>query len=152
MWIKEIAENLMKKYNTNDPFLLAKYMNVIIHEIDMHEEIMGFYKYNRRNKFIVLNTNLSENPKKFTCAHEFSHSILHPRSNTPYLRNNTLYPIGKMEKEANRLAVELLLPDCLVYEYEHTNLTINEIGHIYSIPDEVIDTKIFYPSEERTFH
>lgn len=145
MWIKEIAENLIKKYDTNDPFLLAEYLKIIICERDIHEEIMGFYKYNRKNKFIILNSNLNEYLKRFTCAHELSHAILHPRANTPFLRSNTLYPIGRLEKEANKLAVELLLPDRLVYEYEHTNLTINEIGSIYSIPNEVIDLKKFYP-------
>ncbi|WP_368652402.1 ImmA/IrrE family metallo-endopeptidase [Ornithinibacillus sp. 4-3] len=145
MRIKKIAENLIKKYNTNDPFHLAEYMNVAIHEIPMHEEIMGFYKYSRRNQFIVLNANLKLYLKKFTCAHELSHSVLHPRANTPFLRSNTLYPVGKIEKEANKLAVELLLPDTSIYNYQDTNMTINEIGSIYGIPNEVLHLKKIYP-------
>lgn len=144
MDVKEIAENLINKYDTNNPFLLAEYMNVIVCEKDMHKEIMGFYKYNRKNKFIVLNMNLNKLLKKFTAAHELSHAILHPRSNTPFLKSNTLYPIGKIEKEANQLAVEILLPDKFIYEYQDTNMTINEIGGMYGIPNEVLHLKKFY--------
>ncbi|WP_440896276.1 ImmA/IrrE family metallo-endopeptidase [Amphibacillus sp. Q70] len=148
MRIKKIAEQLINQYDTNDPYLLAEHLNIIIFEKGLHEEIMGFYKYNRRNKFIILNTNLNEQLKQFTAAHELSHAILHPRSNTPFLRKNTLYPVGKIEREANQLAVELLLPDQSIYEHKHTNMTINEIGGVYNIPDEVIHLKNFYDSDQ----
>lgn len=141
MWIKEIVQQLIKKQGTNDPFEIAAAMNIHLIEWEMHDEILGFYKYIRRNKFIYLNSKLDERGKVYTLAHELGHSQLHPRLNTPFLNRKTLYSIDKIENEANRFAVELLLPDKSIYEHSNENMTIKEIGSIYNIPSEVIHLK-----------
>ncbi|WP_040985451.1 ImmA/IrrE family metallo-endopeptidase [Oceanobacillus jeddahense] len=143
MWIKDTVEGITKKYKTNDPFEIIAAKDIILVERDMDEEIYGFYKYIRRNKFIFLNSKLNEPIKKFTCAHELAHVELHPDTNTPFLRSNTLLSVDKIEQEANRFAVELLLSDESICQYEDTNLTIKEIGGIYGVPDEVIHLKKF---------
>lgn len=132
---------LMKKYSTNDPFELAAYKNVDVFFWDLHHEIKGFYKYIRRNKFIFINSSLPGDHKRFVCAHELGHALLHPRNNTPFMRANTLFSVDKIEVEANTFAVELLLPDEIIYEYKNTNLTIEEISSIYGIPREVARLK-----------
>lgn len=141
MWIKETVEDITKKYKTNDPYAIIDAKNIILVERDMHEDIYGFYKYIRRNKFIFLNSKLNDAIKKFTSAHELGHVELHPKTNTPFLRRNTLLSVDRIEQEANRFAVELLLQDRYIYEYKDTNLSIKEIGGIYSIPNEVVHLK-----------
>lgn len=141
MWIKEIVENLVKKHGTNDPFEIARAKNIYVIERDLHEEIFGFYKYIRRNKFIFLNSNLGSLDKVFTCAHELGHSEVHSRLNTPFLKRKTLISIDKIENEANRFAVELLLPDSAIHEYEDSDLKFSEIASIYGVPEEVSHLK-----------
>ncbi|GIO23926.1 ImmA/IrrE family metallo-endopeptidase [Oceanobacillus sp. J11TS1] len=143
MWIKETVEDITKKYKTNDPYEIIAAKNIILVERDMHEDIYGFYKYIRRNKFIFLNSKLSDAIKKFTSAHELGHVELHSKTNTPFLRRKTLLSVDKIEQEANRFAVEMLLPDKSIHEYKNTNLSIKEIGGIHGVPNEVIHLKKF---------
>lgn len=141
MWIKGIVNELVNRYGTRDPFEIAGLKNIKVIEYDLHPDILGFYKYIRRNKFIFLNSDLTHEKKVFTISHELGHSELHPRLNTPFLRKKTLLSTDKMEIEANRFAIELLLPDKEVYQYKDTNLTINEVANIYGVPREVAQLK-----------
>lgn len=141
MWIKEIVNNLVNKHNTNDPFEIANAKNIFVFEQNLHEEVFGFYKYIRRNKFIYLNSNLDDAGKKFTLAHELGHSEMHPSINTPFLKRKTLFSVDKIENEANRFAVELLLSDTKIYEHKNEFLTLNEIADMYGVPKEVIHLK-----------
>jgi|SRR5690606_36867826 len=141
MWIKDIVTTLISKYGTNNPFDIATAKNIHVIEQEMHEEIYGFYKYIRRNKFIFINSNLDTPTKKFTCAHELGHSELHPRINTPFLRTRTLYSIDKIEHEANLFAVELLMLDDDISQLKNSNLTIYEVASMYSVPKEVCHLK-----------
>lgn len=143
MWIKEIVEDLITKYDSNNPYEIAEAKNIHIFQHNLHKEIFGFYKYVRRNKFICINSNLDYMRKHYTCAHELGHSELHSRLNTPFLRANTLFSIDRIEKEANRFAVELLLPDIILSEYIDTNLSIDEISEMHSVPRELAFLKKF---------
>lgn len=139
--IKRIVQALTKKYKTNDPYELAAFKNIHVIPFNLHEEIKGFYKYDRRNNYIFINSNLDEPSQRFTCSHELGHVILHPRINTPFLRKNTLYSTNRIEKEANTFAVELLISDELLVENYHS--TIYEISATYGIPEEIIHLKNF---------
>jgi Zn-dependent peptidase ImmA (M78 family) len=79
-----------------------------------------------------LNTEL----QRFVCAHELGHAVLHPRANTPFLRKNTFFSIDKIEIEANRFAVKLLLPEDVLSEYQDQNISIYEITKMFGIPNE----------------
>lgn len=138
---KQKAVKLIEKYKTNDPFELASYKNIHIVTWNLHIEIKGFYKYLRRNKFIFLNSALDEHSKRYVCAHELGHAILHPRKNTPFMRENTFFSIDRIEVEANTFAVELLLPDDRLEEYMNTRLSLEEIAGIHGIPKEVARLK-----------
>ena len=57
------------------------------------------------------------------------------------MRNNTLFSIDQIEIEANRFAVELLIPDKSIYELGNTNLTIKDAAVMYGVPKEVSHLK-----------
>ncbi|MFJ7976501.1 ImmA/IrrE family metallo-endopeptidase [Peribacillus sp. NPDC096379] len=142
-WIKEKVIELTKKYDTRDPFELASCLNGFVFEWDFHEEINGVYKYDKRNKYIYINSNLTSNNKLFTCTHELGHVVLHPRANTPFMRKNTLLSVDKIEKEANRFAVELLVPDNVICDYKDSSISIHKICEQYSVPKELAYIKKF---------
>lgn len=132
-WIKNKVEQLTKTYKTNDPFELAAAMNIQLYQWDLHSEIMGFYKYIRRNRFIFINSNLVDEDKTFTCSHELGHAVLHPKVNTPFLRANTFYSIDKIEREANEFAVNLLLYNKNMQDYETKFDVMRESGIPYEM-------------------
>jgi Zn-dependent peptidase ImmA (M78 family) len=141
MWIKDIVKKITKKHKTNDPFVIAALKNINVIPWNLHPEIKGFYKYDKRNKYIFINNNLKVEEQRFVCAHELGHSQLHPRVNTPFLRGNTFLSVDRIEVEANRFAVELMLQDQCLYEAKENNLTIYEISELYGIPSEVVYLK-----------
>lgn len=139
MWVKDKVVNLIKRYKTTNPFELAARKNIHIIWWDLHEEINGYYKYDRRNRYIVINQNLNFELKLFVCSHELGHAILHTRINTPFMHRNTLMSVDKIEVEANKFAVELLMPDNLIKEYSH--LSIYDVARIANVPQEVVHLK-----------
>lgn len=148
--IKEIVRYLIRKHKSNDPFRIAKERNIIV----LFEELgstLGFYNSYKRIKFIHINNQLEEMMQRFVCAHELGHAVLHPKSNTPFLRANTLFSVDKLEVEANTFAVELLLPDYVIAQYRDTDLTIYDVAEIHSIPRELAYLKKFNHQTERIF-
>lgn len=137
MWLKATVDKLVKKYKTTNPFEIASQMNIHIIWWDLHEEINGYYKYDRRNRYIVINQNLNDEWQKIVCAHELGHAILHTRVNTPFMQRNTLLSVNKIERQANRFAAELLIPDDSFKEYDN----INDIASIYQVPIELVILK-----------
>jgi len=140
MWLQRFIEKQRKKHNTSCPFELAKCFNIHIIEWDLHEEIRGYYKYDRRNKYIVINSNLSDEWKRIVYAHELGHAILHPRLNTPFMRKNTLFSIDKIECEANTFAAYLLTPDESLFD-SHDQMTIYDIATLHNVPVKLAELK-----------
>lgn len=133
-WIKKKVEVLHKKYKSRNPFSLAKSLNIQIIYWDLPLEIKGFYQYEKRNRIIFINSNLSYEEQSVVCAHEFGHAVLHPRVNTPFMRSNTFQSVDKVEREANRFAAELLIPDDSFREHK----TIYNIAKIHKVPIELV--------------
>lgn len=138
-WIKSIVNELVKKHGSISPYNLANKMNINVFTHDLHIEIRGYYKYDRRNKYIVINDKLDEETQRVVCAHELGHAVLHPRSNTTFMKQNTLLSIDRIESEANRFAAELLIPDNTLAEHGH--LTIFEIASLHNVPTELVMLK-----------
>lgn len=137
--INETISKIVKKYNTSDPFELADAMNISI----LYEElgtINGYYNKPLRMKQIHINCNLDNKMKKFTCAHELGHAIMHSNSNTSFLRNNTLFSIDKLEIEANSFAIGLLIPDEIIME--NYNLTTEQLSRILGYEQALIELRL----------
>lgn len=102
--------------------------------------ILGYFNTSRRIQMIHLNNSLEGPLRRFVCAHELGHSVLHPKLNTPFLRRNTLFSVDRVEREANSFAVELLVPDEEVMDpYEST--TVREVAATYGVPYELMRLK-----------
>lgn len=127
-WIERTVKKLVKSCKTNDPYEIAAQKNINVIQWNLHHEIMGFYKYIRRNKFIFINSNLNEDIQRFVCAHELGHSQLHHRVNTPFLKQSTYFSVDKIEVEANFFAVRLLLSDEDLKNYETKYHILREHG------------------------
>ena len=98
MSIKHKVDMLCRKCDTRDPFTIAAKLGIRV----LHEplgSIRGYYSRTHRIKFIHINQDLSKERQRQVCAHELGHAILHPKSNTPFLRANTLYSVTSWKQK-----------------------------------------------------
>ncbi|MFA1738485.1 ImmA/IrrE family metallo-endopeptidase [Lysinibacillus fusiformis] len=139
-FIQSKVDDLCKKYGTRNPFELAEYLKINVIHWDIHDEINGFYQYEKRNQLIFLNNNLSYDDQRVVCAHELGHAVLHKRSSVPFMRANTLFSIDKIEVEANKFSAYLLIPDENLFD-SYDRMTIFDIATLYNVPLELVELK-----------
>jgi len=127
--IKEIANRLVKKNKTRDPFEIAKETGIEIEYADLGR-LKGMYVYLKRNRFIVLNNNLPESMQRIVCAHELGHDRLHRElAKEKALKEFMLYDMSsRPEYEANLFAAELLLPEEEILELAERGYDIAEMA------------------------
>lgn len=138
MDIKRHVQQLTRHFQSNDPFYIAKQLNINILYHDLGDTL-GYCLRFKRSKFIILNCSTSDELLPFVCAHELGHTVLHKGVNTPFLKANTLFSIDKIEREANTFAVELLLSDDLLQE--HNDINFYSIARCVGIPTGLEDLK-----------
>lgn len=135
---KQFAERLIKKHSSNNPFIIAGNLGIIILYQDL-KNTLGFFNKYKRFKFIHINQNAPEKLQNFICAHELGHAVLHSNINTPFLKRHTLFSTDRVEREANSFAVELILPDKFIHE--HAECGFYNIAKYAGIPDNLIILK-----------
>lgn len=134
MDIKDTVSFLIKKYKTSNPFFIARELHIII-LFENLGNIMGYHNYDSRFHFIHINENLLDEERLFTCAHELGHVILHTKTNTSFLKRNTFFSVDRIECEANTFAVEMLMTDSFIKEYE--GYSIHTLARIAGVPPEL---------------
>lgn len=137
MDVKNIAAKLRRKYKTQDPYQLADALDIIVQYGDLGK-VRGFYLYDSRIKLICLNNNLPEYIERFVLSHEIGHAVMHRQSCTPFLQS-TYLSVDRLEIEANKFAVELVMPDEDIME--HWEFTIDEWAMFYGLPREIIELR-----------
>lgn len=135
MDIKEKVNRLCTKYKTRDPYRLLQELNIILQYGEGMETVRGFYLYDSRIKLICIGNNLPDYIERFVIAHEIGHSILHKRSSAPFLQS-TFISVDKLEREANKFAIELLMSDDDIKE--HPDFTTGEWAMFYGVPEDII--------------
>lgn len=136
---KTIAEAMVRKYRTRNPFDLAEAKNIIV-LFEPLGNILGFYNRCYRQSFIHINQELDGNHATFTCAHELGHAILHPKVNTPFLREHTMFSIDKLELNANRFAVDLLYNDEELRDF--LSRPINDAVAYMGVPQQLAEYRL----------
>lgn len=138
-YIKRVVENLRKKYKTKCPYELANYIGILIITQPIGETL-GMYKYINRNKVIFLNSNLTEDERRYVLAHEIGHAILHPRSSCFFTNTKNLNKLKK-EYEANLFASEFLINFDNIDSFYTQGYSIGQLASYYRVPSELIEFK-----------
>lgn len=136
---KVTPKQLINKYKTNNPQEIAQELGIIV-LFEPLGEINGYYNTAFRQKLIHININLPEHKQQFTIAHELGHALLHPKANTPFLREKTLFSINKLEIEANKFAIDLLITDEAIAEVKH--LTLDQMANYFGINKNLIKLRL----------
>ncbi|MCM3273691.1 ImmA/IrrE family metallo-endopeptidase [Paenibacillus elgii] len=127
------VQDLMKKHRTNNPFEIAAERNIIILFEELGKNIWGYFSCSNRIPIIHVNNRHNGFEQLFTIAHEIGHYVLHPKVNTPFLRKKTLFSVDRIEREANRFAVHLLIGEEKIEYGESLSVFLLRCG----IPEEM---------------
>ncbi len=135
------VKNLVKKYGTRDPFLLASCLNLNVKFLEYSDNTKGYYIKVKKNKFIIINSNLTEDEKRVVLAHEIGHAVMHSSKEIHFLRENTLFPKGRHENEANKFAAELLIDLNSIDKCYIEELSLEQLARFMMVPKELIELK-----------
>lgn len=139
MKIRSLINSIVKKYNSRDPFVIAKERNVILVFAPLID-VRGFYQYFQRNHIIYIDENLSEREKMFVCAHELGHMFLHQKTNAVFMDTRTGFNTNKFEIEANQFAAELLIPDDVILE--NCEYTTEQLARLTGYAENLIELRL----------
>lgn len=137
--ISNIVQYYVKKYNSRNPFDIAKHLNIQI-QIGQLGTPCGCYMFLKNHRCIFINENLSETEMKLVMSHELGHAIMHRKLNCYFIRNKTLLLNSKIETEANLFAAELLIPDSIISD--NHNLTTNQLSRLLGYEEEIIKLRV----------
>lgn len=139
--VKQLVAYYKRKIGTSNPFKIADALHIEIINGDIGSR-EGCYMYLKKHKCIFLNENLDDHERDFVMAHELGHAVMHPKENCYFIRNKTLLLNSKTEDEANKFAIELLLPDDEFSEYIQYGYTKEQISRITGYHEKLIDLKM----------
>lgn len=136
--IKQLVNYYVRKFNTRNPYDLAKSLNVEVAIGELGSRA-GCYMFLKNHKCVFLNEDLEENEMRLVMAHELAHSIMHRKENCYFIRNKTLLLTSKMEIEANTFTAELLIPDELILE--NPGISADQIARIAGYDKKIMNFK-----------
>jgi len=136
--IKQLVKSKVIKYETDNPFKIAEKAGIVVLFEDLLDT-MGYFNVYKQIKIIHINQALPRREQIYVCSHELGHVFQHQGVNTPFLMRNTLFSVSRIEREANIFAVELLLPDELLLEYE--DISLYTLAAKRGIPPKLADLK-----------
>jgi len=110
MTTKALAYRLVRRYGTRDPAEIAKSMGYILIDASL-KGVRGFYQYVHRCHIIYLDSRLPDRERRWVCAHELGHSLLHKGLNRVFMDACTIMVAGRYEWEADRFAADLIFDD-----------------------------------------
>lgn len=139
MDIKKRADFLANKHHSRNPFEIIKGLNVILIFAPL-VDIRGFYQYFQRNNIIYIDENLPYHEQVFVCAHELAHMLLHKKSNALFMDSRTFMNTSRYENEADEFAINLLIGDDMLLEYQ--DCTTAQLSRIYGYAEEFIKLRL----------
>ncbi len=107
------ANSLVARFDTRNPFQIAKDLGINVVYWDGFNRLKGMYRVIKRNRYIFINNNLDRRTALIVCAHELGHDQLHRElGKGKGMQEFSLYNMtSRCEYEANVFTAELTLPD-----------------------------------------
>lgn len=141
MDVKTRANQIARKYKSRNPFEIVRGLNIILVRCPLYD-VRGFYQYFQRNNIIYLDESLSDQEQRFVLAHELGHMFLHKKANAIFMDSKTQLNTTKYETEADLFAIELLLPDDELLNYQESGMEAEQISRITGYCKDLIEMKV----------
>lgn len=139
MDIKKRADELARRFQTRNPFEIIQGLNVILLFVPLIDT-KAFYQYFQRNNIIYIDENLSKPEQMFECAHEMGHMLLHKNANTIFMDSRTMLNTNRYEKEADIFAMNLLVGDDILIEYQGYNT--EQLSRLLGYEQQLIELRL----------
>ena len=139
MNIKKKADELARRFQTRNPFEIIRGLNVIL----VFAPLIGtraFYQYFQRNNIIYIDENLSRHEQMFECAHEMGHMFLHKKTNAIFMDTRTGLNTNRYEKEADTFAMDLLVGDNILAEYQEYSM--EQLSRLLGYEQRLIELRL----------
>lgn len=139
MNIKKKADELARRFQTRNPFEIIRGLNVIL----VFAPLIGtraFYQYFQRNNIIYIDENLSRHEQMFECAHEMGHMFLHKKANSIFMDTRTGFITNRYEKEADTFAMDLLVGDNILAEYQEYSM--EQLSRLLGYEQRLIELRL----------
>ena len=134
--IAKTVQNLVSEYGTNDPFELADALGILIMPSKALKgctmDLLGY-------PVIFLGESLNDFERRYVCAHELAHNVLHDIEQYDLLMNSTFFNEDKFEVEADTFAAELLISDDVSTKYP--GFTLEQVAASENVPPELMKLK-----------
>lgn len=139
MDIKKKADDLARRFQTRNPFEIIQGLNVILLFVPLINT-RAFYQYFQRNNIIYIDENLSPSEQMFECAHEMGHMFLHKNANAIFMDTRTRFNTSRYEKEADTFAMDLLVGDDVLAEYQEYN--VERLSRLLGYEERLIELRL----------
>jgi len=142
-YIRDLAEELIDRYGTRNPFKLCKELDIDVVYDDIGS-LKGLYTIIMDCKFILINANLNKYMKKIVCAHELGHEFLHHEfAQDKIIKEFMIYDMkSRPEYEANIFACHILLDDKEVYNYAKDGCDAQQIANLLNSDVNLVSLKL----------
>ena len=97
------VRNLVERYDTSDPYRLAKELRCVVIYAKLPATVNGFWRRILRRRAIILNKSLPEWQQAAVLCHEIGHIVCHPRY-AAFSMWNISYSNSRIEREADEFA------------------------------------------------
>lgn len=134
--ITKAVQNLVSEYGTNDPFELADALGILIMP---SKAIKGCTMNLLGYPVIFLGEDLNDFERRYVCAHELAHNVLHDIKQYDPLIHSTFFNEDKVEVEADTFAAELLISDDVSIKYP--GFTLEQVAASENVPLELVKLK-----------
>lgn len=143
-YIKDLVSRAVRNYDTRKPFELADSLGIDIKHEVICDDIKGMAAYDIKigKKWIVLNPDLHWIEERHILAHELGHCLAHPGVCDFYVDKKSFYVEGKLEKQANQFAAELLIPEGKLKSLQTTYENLSKIAWELSVPEKLVEIKL----------
>lgn len=153
MWLDPREAEIVKRHQQAYPVkvgALARDLGLVVREIDMSDDISGSLKREDGQWVIRVNRRHAKVRQRFTVAHEIAHYLLHRDKIDKGLTDDTFYRSGLSdvtEREANRLAADILMPWHLVrVATEHGTRDPETLSDAFQVSEAAMSIRLGLPA------
>ena len=141
--IKKMADKLVKKAGSRNPFVIADDNSINIKYITDFKKLKGMYTVIKRNKFIFINALLPEELQKVVCAHEIGHDAMHSfMAEMGAVSDTAMFDTkNSFEFEANVFAAELLIDDNIALAMAKEGMSLSDIASSLCLDKNIVEIK-----------
>lgn len=108
--IRKLVDELVEKYETNDPIELCSHLDIDIIEVSNVDIIACTVKILDKTAILINKAiNINEILRTLTIGHEMCHGLYHESDDPLFIRQNMLQMSSRMEYEADFFAAYLYL-------------------------------------------